>query len=322
MRRLETRPVPDAPYPLAASCDAFREYLRSPDRTPWVVRADETTNATDSKRRHGRPNPSEMLLRTLRVAGDRLVEVEAGRYDRTLAGPPGADARFEVPLGVYLNWLTGETRDTSVGGGAEGAQLYLAQWRARDEVPGLAEVIRPPSMLEPLLRSGVVDLYQSSFFIGPSAAVSPLHRDPYDNLYHLAASSMPPAHAKHFLLLPPALAEALAPRNGCVSRNTSPFDVHVRKTSDTDVVSGFEVLVDPSSAPARTAQAVLSSGSALSCVLHEGDMLFLPRGWWHRVENVQVQAAGVPRTPGVGGEHKGRRGWTAGVGWWFLPRKS
>ncbi|KAI8970888.1 hypothetical protein BD414DRAFT_501511 [Trametes punicea] len=151
--------------------------------------------------------------------------------------------------------------------------------------------------------------------------VTPLHYDPYCNLYNVYASSDPGVHAKHFVLFPPALSEYLARADGgSVLRNTSPLDLHLhlhssRSTPRSASDDAFEIRIDPDSAPLRTREAVLGSGAALSCVVREGDTLFVPRRWWHRVENVALRDA----TGGLEAE-AGGRGWTAGVGWWFLPR--
>ncbi|OJT08247.1 Lysine-specific demethylase 8 [Trametes pubescens] len=291
---LTTRPVLEAPDSLASSPPAFLEYLRSPTAAPLLLRA-HTRPAARSR--------AETLLRTLWTAGDRLVEVEIGRYDKPA---PGTGGRMDVPLRMYLEWLTGEQG----GGSGEGerVQLYLAQWRAGDEVPGLAETVQTPSLLAPLLANHTVDLYQSSFFIGPATTITPLHYDPYYNLYNVYASSDPNVHAKHFVLLPPDLSESLSRADGSVLRNTSPVDLHLRGDSSGNA---FDVLIDPSTAPLRTREALSESGGALSCVLREGDTLFVPRKWWHRVENVRLQDTDAANP-----------GWTAGVGWWFLPRNS
>ncbi|KAI0371995.1 Clavaminate synthase-like protein [Pilatotrama ljubarskyi] len=313
---LRTRPVPEDPPALASSPHAFLKYIRSPTAAPFVLRDAHSRPASAADPRlQGRAEEdpgggsgsgtlsraAEGLLRTLRAAGDRLVEVEVGRYDRA------ADfGRVEVPLNVYLDWLTA----SPVEKGKEAAemQLYLAQWRARDEVPGLAEVVSAPSLLAPLIEEGAVDLYQTSFFIGLSATVTPLHYDPYFNLYNVYASSEPSVHAKHFVLLPPTLSDCLSRADGSVLRNTSPVELHLLKGQS---VENFDIAVDPST-PLRTTEALAESDSAMSCVLREGDTLFVPRRWWHRVENVKLQDVASSTASG----------WTAGVGWWFLPRNS
>ena len=109
------------PSTLASSPAAFLEYLRSPAAGPLIFRAPLSENG----------HAAGELLRVLRAAGsDRLVEVEVGRYDRTAGGLN----RVEIPLSMYLEWLTAERMLHTAGDDSEGIQLYLAQWRARDEV--------------------------------------------------------------------------------------------------------------------------------------------------------------------------------------------
>ena len=40
------------------------------------------------------------------------------------------------------------------------------------KVPGVAEVVRPPSLLAPPLEESKAELYQTGFFVGPACAVS------------------------------------------------------------------------------------------------------------------------------------------------------
>lgn len=148
--------------------------------------------------------------------------------------------------------------------------------------------------------------------------MSPLHFDPYENLYALHASSEPSAHAKHWLLLPPSQGRLLSPRPDPYTQpNMSTLDFQLRYRTSDD--AGFDVLVDRASVPGDAAQAVLDATSALSCVTREGDMLFVPRRWWHRVENVVVEDDREYRPGRQAGTHTG---WTVGVGWWFLLRAS
>ncbi|KAI0826571.1 hypothetical protein BC628DRAFT_1319774 [Trametes gibbosa] len=315
---LNTRPVPDAPPALAGSPQAFLEYICSPAATPFVLRGRTTTSTAHPKKCGEGGGRAETLLRTLRAAKDRLVEVEVGRYDKV-----GGGGRMEVPLGVYLDWLSGDQDAGGSGeeGNADGRmQLYLAQWRARDEIPGLEDEVKAPSLLAPLLESQAVDLYQTSFFVGPSDTVTPLHYDPYYNLYNVHASSDPVIHAKHFVLLPPALSAHLARSDGSVLsvlRNTSPIELHLRRDASQD---SFAIAIDPSTAPLRATEALArTDAGAMSCVLRERDTLFVPRRWWHRVEAVRLRDAGAAAAT-ADAMQTSAVGWTAGVGWWFLPR--
>ena len=127
------------------------------------------------------------LMRALRKGEDSLVEVELGRYDS-----PGDFDRVTMRLGQYLDWLDqlcspGNAQANKI----DGKQLYLAQWRGSDEVSSasvlcsavslrrhllsqvdpLRAVTSPPSVLQPFLHGNLLDLYQTSFFIGANETV-------------------------------------------------------------------------------------------------------------------------------------------------------
>ncbi|EJF63727.1 hypothetical protein DICSQDRAFT_55007 [Dichomitus squalens LYAD-421 SS1] len=290
---LKTKAVPDAPTWLTSAPDKFLEYLRSPNAAPVIIRA----------RKDKDDHLAETLLCTLRAApSERLVEVETGKWDRK----HGWDDRISCQLGVFLDWLTDQRK---LSANEEQRMLYLAQWRAHEDVPGLQDVVKPPGLIVPLLQQEKADLYQSAFFVGPVGVVSALHTDPYHNLYNLFSSSEPSLFGKHFVLLPPSMSPFLERKDSEFMRNTSHVECFLKATSS----DTFDVAIDPDMVPAKAARAMLASDSVLSCMLQEGDTIFVPRRWWHRVENVMAPSAA---------RHGKKRGWTAGVGWWFLPRSS
>ncbi|RPD65538.1 hypothetical protein L227DRAFT_570858 [Lentinus tigrinus ALCF2SS1-6] len=150
--------------------------------------------------------------------------------------------------------------------------------------------------------------------------MSPLHYDPYENLYTLHTSSDASVHGKHWLLLPPSL--RLSPQlDRYMQPNMSALDFRLRRRRSghrsEELEGSFDILVNRASVPGDAAQRVLDAETALSCVMREGDMLFVPRRWWHRVENVVLQDGGNFTPEGNSGQ---AAGWTVGVGWWFLPR--
>ncbi len=178
---LQTKAVQDAPQSLASSPAAFLDYMCGPvEPTPLIFRA------ADQSREPGRTRGQE-FLHALRAAGDRMVEIEAGRdvdLDERLHLPH--DHRVTVPLNAYLDWLCDGTAEFPQ------APWYLAQWYAQDEVcrgscenaiqadspsagpqiPGMRDAVRAPSLLTPLIEDSKADMYRCGFFIGPPTAVS------------------------------------------------------------------------------------------------------------------------------------------------------
>jgi hypothetical protein len=228
---------------------------------------------------HGSRRVDQRLTSTLRDhANDAIVDVEVGRYDK-----PGFD-HVQVPLASYLDLLT-------QGNAFVGSQpVHLAQWRAFDVIPTLATLFAAPDPLSALVSSKRADIYQTSLFVGPNGAVTPLHRDPYENIFVVAEASED--SAKHVLLFPPACDAMLAPARGSTSKTV---DVYL-----SDVVKGAARL--ESDTLNETELAELAK-SGLAAELAQGDMLILPRGWWHRIENVGSS-----------------RSYVAGMAWWWLMR--
>ena len=90
--------------------------------------------------------------------------------------------------------------------------------------------------------------------------------------------------------------------------NTSQIKARLRRHVTDDSDATFECQF-PSDLSDAAMQAVAEHVKV--CVLREGETLFIPKGWWHRVENVSLSRDPHPTA-----------GWTAAVSWWFLPRNS
>jgi Cupin-like domain len=92
-------------------------------------------------------------------------------------------------------------------------------------------------------------------------------------------------------------------------RNTSRTDFTLRRQPVSSGCSPeFELSVEDGTAP-HIIEAMAKHATV--CVLKEGETLFIPRGWWHRAENVWIGDRKLD------GDEAIMAGWTAGVGWWF-----
>jgi hypothetical protein len=124
-------------------------------------------------------------------------------------------------------------------------QIPLTEW-PRSLVEGLGH---PPG----LTLGTPADIY---FWCGPHGASSPLHYDTRDNLHVLMQGY------KRFLLFPPEQSSFMYP---CPEQE-------IRHLSEIDVEE-----VDWQTFP------MFRRARGLRCVLGPGDVLYLPKNWWHQV---------------------------------------
>lgn len=134
------------------------------------------------------------------------------------------------------------------------APLYLKEFDLLKALPALRQDLRPAELWP---RRGIVS---SSTWVGPAQARTGLHHDLLDNLALLVTGS------KRFYLAPPGSVE----QAGAVS------DKHDRWA----VLAGLGI---------HELATRLRGRHALYRVdLAPGDALYVPRGWWHEVVNLQA----------------------------------
>lgn len=124
--------------------------------------------------------------------------------------------------------------------------VYLAQYDLISQFPKLAKDVPSPQLLESL--SSVV--YRNLWF-GMTGCYTPLHRDPYDNFFVQLVGR------KQFILVAPCALSA--------------------KWANQDRARGISMVLH---------DLANLSISFYSIVLSPGNMLFIPRGWWHAVESL------------------------------------
>jgi len=138
--------------------------------------------------------------------------------------------------------------------------LYLTEYDIFAQIPELEPDVYP---LPDFCLLG--DSVRKKLFFGPAGKHSPLHTDPEDNLLAVVFGK------KYVKLFSPEDTQFLSPNLGdSLLGNTTllPGDLQV------------DELEFPGYSKAR----------GLEAILGPGDVLFIPKGWWHFVKNLEISA--------------------------------
>ncbi|KAJ3280073.1 Lysine-specific demethylase 8 [Borealophlyctis nickersoniae] len=190
------------------------------------------------------------------------------RYLRSLAG-----ARRLVPVEVGSKYTDdewtqklmtfGEFIDRYVTGSEEGT-AYLAQHDLFTQIPRLAHDITIPdycycSPSDDDDDDNDAEVVTNAWF-GPRGTISPLHTDPRQNVFAQVVGY------KYVRLYAPD-----------ETRNVYPCEGVLGNTSQVDVES-----------PDMTQFPLFASAKYVECIVGPGDLLFIPKGWWHYVRSLSV----------------------------------
>lgn len=137
---------------------------------------------------------------------------------------------------------------------------YLAQYNLFHQLPLLRRDISIPDYCS---ISDANNDVQINVWIGPAGTVSPLHRDPMDNFLCQIYGH------KYVKLISSAVSdEAVYPFDGS-TKMTNTSQVNVEAVDEKRFVRFSE-----------------TSKLTFQCVLAPGDILFIPKGWWHFVKSL------------------------------------
>ncbi|XP_074512128.1 lysine-specific demethylase 8 isoform X2 [Sebastes fasciatus] len=136
---------------------------------------------------------------------------------------------------------------------------YLAQHQLFDQIPELKEDIRPPDYC--CLGEGDEEDITVNAWFGPGGTVSPLHQDPQQNFLAQVVGS------KYIRLYSPEDTDKLYPHQSQLLHNTSQVEV---ENPDAERFPEF------------------ADAPYLECVLHPGDVLFIPVQHWHYVRSLEL----------------------------------
>lgn len=145
------------------------------------------------------------------------------------------------------------------------APMYFAQSDLFELIPALAADIGEPAVWQSWVPASSRAAARRNAWIGPAGVWSPLHRDPYHNLYAQVQGR------KRFRLYAPELEHAMHPFADVRRRNSSQ-------------------VINPTS-PDLQRFPQFPSLPYQEAVLEPGDVLYMPPRWWHYVESLTASIA-------------------------------
>lgn len=215
--------------------------------------------------------PAHMLRLTL--GGRRCVPVEIGE---SYTHP---DWRQEImTFHKFMNDYLLLQQPEEIG--------YLGQHDLFHQIPALLrEIITPdycfsaPPEITPASRLGLppvppVDEPQKNVWLGPKGTRTPLHTDPYHNIFCQVLGY------KYVRLYPPHATKSVYPRgvdeNGINESNTSRVDLRLDRSKP-----GYVSIDGREAFPLFVMQT-----DYLEVMVGPGECLYIPAGWWHYIESL------------------------------------
>lgn len=253
----------DRSYRRVGLGDAHRRRTPASRRPPPVVDA-RGLSAAAFRDTYVATNSPVVLRRGLAASWPPLEKWDDGYLARAAGGRPieartrpaaSGGARVYGAVGAVDLYKTTTTTLAALLADGAAASLYGARLDVAGDLPELAADATSPrfaaALGEPIDRSPTV-------YLGHGPSATPLHFDPAENLFCMVRG------AKRVRLFPPSDADRLYP---CGDRNAG--SVHS--------------LVDAFAPDYARFPAYPRDDEGLDLAVGEGDILYLPLGWWHAV---------------------------------------
>lgn len=212
---------------------------------------------------------SPLYLHQRALHGRRLVPIELGR-----SYTDDSWSQRIMPFSAYLRDYLLPSSPSVTG--------YLAQHDLLDQIPALSNDTLTPDLCyaDPPDSSHNLEEPLRNAWLGPGGTISPLHTDPYHNILCQVVGR------KYIRLYAPGESKALHPRGedeaGVDMGNTSAVDVSRARQLETAVANEAEVAEFEAMYPG------FRKANYLECILEAGQALYIPKGWWHYVESLEV----------------------------------
>ncbi|CAK7272269.1 Transcription elongation factor spt6 [Sporothrix epigloea] len=229
----------------------------------------------------GSPNTADTLSAIRPGLAELLDRVISNTSPPAAASEDSASRllRFDAPLALFLAAVeyngTAGTKDPVT-------QLYIAQAPLNELPRGLQQDVPVPDLVK---DAGRGDVYDSSIWLGLEPTYTPWHRDPNPNLFCQLSSSKvvrtmaPAAGARIFRQVQEELMKK--------SQNWAPVSSRIRGE---EMMQGPERRLLHSAVWGEYGHGTenFSQGRMFQARLDAGDMLFIPKGWWHSIRSVHA----------------------------------
>jgi hypothetical protein len=213
-------------------------------------------------------DPKKEYTPKIRDAQDEMSQVIASLLERS---PNTSFHRFNAPLSLFLQAYT-----TSEHPG----KLYIAQAQIADLPKQLQDDLPVPRIVK---EAGKGDIYDSNIWMGMPPTYTPLHKDPNPNLF--------------LQLVSRKVVRLFEPDVGLRIFRTVQEDIGQQASS---VFRGEEMMEGPErDALNRAVWGEESKREGLEVIVHPGEALFIPKGWWHSIKSAGPDSV------------------NASVNWWF-----
>ncbi|KUL84452.1 hypothetical protein ZTR_06165 [Talaromyces verruculosus] len=272
--------------------DHFRQQYFTAEK-PVVLRSAELARNLPGYQKwfiqHGRGGV-DLNYGYLSQFGDAIVPLEMTAPSAEGGGGGGGGAkderiqfkRLQAPLSMFLAYTQFTNNQPPLPPAPTKTAIYLAQAHISDLPPSLSSDFAPAPRL--VTETGKNDIYATNLWIGAPPTYTPLHKDPNPNLFVQLAG------LKRVRLLKPGdgMAVFMRVRNqissqsqgGGASIRGEEMMMGSERAVLEDVVWGDHHHSDTESdSPSKRME-------GYDVLLERGDVLFIPKGWWHSLKGV------------------------------------
>ncbi|CAO1619164.1 unnamed protein product [Sympodiomycopsis kandeliae] len=198
-----------------------------------------------------------------------IVDVEIGKKGRGYMDRGWQ--KIQMPFDSFLDAFVSRSIP-SMSAATQNLVGYVAQQDLLRQIPSWAAQLQPP--LPHIERIAQSQYWRRNYWIGPKDTFTPLHRDPYYNLFVQVIGS------KRVHLFPPDVHQWLYISQDTVQKNTSTIPSEEYLLSGGEEGQEFPELKNAIQHP-----------RSKNVVLHAGDALYIPKGWFHCVKSLQTSVS-------------------------------